>query len=53
VNKVIAFIGGSILGGIGWWAGASIGIMTAFMLSTVGTGVGMYYGKKWADDHLP
>ncbi len=53
MNKVIAFIGGSVLGGIGWWAGAPIGIMTAFMLSTVGTGVGMYYGKKWADEHLP
>jgi hypothetical protein len=53
MNKVIAFLGGSLLGGIGWWAGAPIGMMTAFMLSTVGTGVGMYYAKKWADEHLP
>lgn len=53
MHKVIAFLGGAVLGGIGWWAGAPIGVMTAFMLSTVGTGVGMYYGKKWADEHLP
>ena len=29
-------------GSIGWWLGARIGFMTAFMVSTVFTGVGVY-----------
>ena len=37
----------SILG----WAGAKVGIMTGFMLGTIGTGIGMYAGYKLAE-HL-
>jgi signal transduction histidine kinase len=36
-------------GGFGWWLGAHHGIMTAFILSIVGTGVGLYIGKRVAD----
>jgi hypothetical protein len=37
-----AFVGGTI----GWYAGALIGTMTAFALSMVGTGVGIYAAKR-------
>jgi hypothetical protein len=36
-----AFIGGTI----GWYAGAVLGKVTAFVLSMVGTAFGGYYGK--------
>jgi hypothetical protein len=36
-------------GGVGWAVGQPVGIMTAFMLSIVGTGLGIYFGKRLAD----
>jgi len=36
-------------GGFGWWLGAHDGIMTAFILGIVGTGVGLYIGKRAAN----
>lgn len=38
-----AFIGGSI----GWYVGALAGTGTAFVLSMVGTAVGVYFGKQF------
>jgi len=32
--------------------GASVGTMTAFMVSTVGSGVGMYAGRRIAESIL-
>lgn len=50
---MIAFIGTSIGGGVGWWLGARVGIMTASTLSAVGTGLGLYVARRWCDEHLP
>lgn len=47
--RFLGFLGATAGGALGWWAGAPVGFMTAFMLSTVGTGVGMYAGRKCAD----
>lgn len=33
---------------VGWWLGARIGTMTAFILSMVGLGVGLYAGREVA-----
>jgi len=52
VSKVLTFLGASIGGAIGWWLGARIGTMTAFVVSTVGTGVGVYAGRRIADSLL-
>jgi hypothetical protein len=42
---VIAML--TIVGGwIGWWLGDHVGLMTAFILSMVGTGFGMYFGRR-------
>jgi hypothetical protein len=49
MKKMLGFIGATVGGGIGWWAGAPVGTMTAFMLSIVGTGIGIYFGKRLAD----
>jgi hypothetical protein len=48
--KLLGFVGATIGGYAGWWVGAKIGLMTAFLVSVVGTGVGMYYGAKFARD---
>jgi hypothetical protein len=46
LTKMLSFIGATIGGGIGWWAGESVGFMTAFALSMVGTGFGIYLGRR-------
>ena len=46
LTKLMSFIGATIGGAIGWWAGDRGGLVTAFMLSMVGTGFGMYYGRQ-------
>ncbi|HVD06563.1 MAG TPA: hypothetical protein VNB89_11110 [Gemmatimonadaceae bacterium] len=48
MTKLIIFIAATIGGAIGWWLGEGVGIMTAFMVSTVFSGIGIYYGKKLA-----
>ena len=51
MNKLMATIGATIGSGIGWWLGAKIGFMTAFMVSMVGTGIGIYYGRRIARNY--
>ena len=48
MTKLFAFIGATIGSYAGWWCGARVGLMTAFMLSMVGTGAGIYWGRKLA-----
>lgn len=43
LNTLAAFIGGTI----GWYAGALAGTGTAFVLSMVGSGVGIYAAKRF------
>ena len=52
MTKLFSFIGATLGGYVGWWIGARAGFMTAFLLSMVGTGFGMYYGKRAADHWL-
>ena len=42
---VLSTVGGAL----GWSLGAPIGPMTAFAVSMVGTGLGMYAGARVAD----
>lgn len=53
MRYLIGLIASSITGAIGWWIGAQIGTMTAYLVSTVAGAVGLYYGLKWARDVLP
>jgi hypothetical protein len=47
--KLLVLVGTTIFSGIGWWLGARHGIMTAFFVSMIGTGVGIYVGRRAAD----
>jgi hypothetical protein len=50
--KLLAMVGATVLGSVGWWIGAHMGFMTAFILSMVGTGGGLYLGRRVAHDYL-
>ena len=47
MNKLLAFLGMTIGGWAGWAIGAPISIFTAFILSMVGTGLGLW-AAQWA-----
>jgi uncharacterized membrane protein YeaQ/YmgE (transglycosylase-associated protein family) len=52
METLLGLIGATVLGAVAWWAGAHVGLMTAFVLSTIGSGAGMYVGRRLARDHL-
>jgi hypothetical protein len=52
MGKLFSFIGAIIGSYAGWFLGARVGFTTAFMLSMVGTGIGMYYGRRIAKDYF-
>jgi uncharacterized protein YcfJ len=48
MKKTLVFLGAFLGGTVGWMLGDGVGLMTAFVLSIVGTGVGVYAGNKVA-----
>ena len=52
MTKLLAFFGMTVGGWIGWAVGAPMGMFAAFILSIVGTGVGLYLGRKVANDYF-
>jgi hypothetical protein len=32
---------------LGWWLGDQFGLITAFILSMIGTGLGLYFGRRF------
>ena len=53
MNRLLNFVGMTIGGWIGWALGAVVSIFTAFILSMIGTGVGLYYTQRMAKRLLP
>ncbi len=47
------FFGMSVGGWIGWALGAQVSIFTAFMVSMVGTGFGLFYTQRAVKRFLP
>lgn len=52
MSKLLAFFGMTVGGWIGWAVGVRFGLFAAFLLSIVGTGVGLYYGRKLANEYF-
>ncbi len=52
MTKLLVLVGTTIGSSIGWWIGAPLGLMTAFIMSMVGFGFGMYagttLGRRWS-----
>lgn len=48
MKKLLVLVFSTVGSAGGWWLGARVGIMTAFMLSMVGLGVGIWVGAELA-----
>jgi hypothetical protein len=51
MRKALTFMGATVGGYVGWYAGAPVGFMTAFTLGMVGTGLGMYLAVRVARNY--
>ena len=51
LSKLLAWTGATVGGALGWWLGSRAGVLSAFLLSVVGTGAGMYLGR-WVAERL-
>jgi uncharacterized membrane protein YeaQ/YmgE (transglycosylase-associated protein family) len=52
LNRLLWFVGATAGGWIGWAVGEPVGTMTAFMLSIVGTAIGVIVARRLADRML-
>ena len=52
MQRLCMFIGMTVLGWIGWWIGAKLGLTTGFVLSGIGTVAGVYVGWRINRDYL-
>ncbi len=48
MTKLLVTLSTFVLGSLGWYLGERAGIFTAFVASMVGTGLGVYLGKRLA-----
>ena len=53
MTKIFTLLGATVGSYAGWAVGAHVGTMTAFMVGMVGTGLGMYAGRRAAQHLLP
>ena len=53
MNGFLNFFGMSVGGWIGWALGAQVSIFIAFVVSMVGTGVGLFYTRRAIKHLLP
>ena len=49
MSRILAFIGMTAGGWIGWEIGALVSTFTAFVVSVVGTGLGLYAARRFTD----
>ena len=52
MGKLLGFVGMTVGGWLGWALGAPISIFTAFVLSMVGTGVGLWAAHRFARNYF-
>lgn len=52
MRRIFAILGTFLLGTLGWAIGARIGLGTAVVLSAIGSGVGLYWGRRLFDEWL-
>ena len=52
LSKLLWFIGATVGGAIGWWIGEFFGTFAAFVISTIGTGIGVYWARRYVAEHF-
>ncbi len=50
MKKLLGTLGAFVGSTVGWYAAVKLGFMTAFFVSTIAGGVGLYYGVKAANN---
>jgi hypothetical protein len=53
MTRLYTLIGTTIGSYAGWYLGSGLGLISAFMLGMVGTGIGFYFGRKVAQHYQP
>lgn len=52
MKKLCILVAVTILSSAGWWIGAHVGVMTAFLISSIGSFAGVYLGWRIHRDYL-
>jgi hypothetical protein len=52
MRGIFATLGTFLAGSLGWAIGQRMGLVTAVILSAVGSGVGLYWGRRLFDEWL-
>jgi hypothetical protein len=53
MEKLLVMLVSTVASAAGWWLGAHVGLMTAFLVSIVGLAVGVWGGRQLARHWLP
>ena len=53
MKRILDLLGMSLGGWVGWAAGAGVSIFVAFVISVIGTGVGLYAVRRLTKSLLP
>ena len=49
MRRLFILIGATFSGWLGWWLGSKMSLFKAFLLSTIGAGVGVYLAQRFVD----
>jgi len=52
MKTLFGWTGMFLAGWFGWWLGEFIGLGTAVIVSAIGSGVGLYWGRRLYADHI-
>ena len=52
MNKLLILIGMTLFSWLGWWAGEPFGFLTGFLLSGLGSLIGVYVGWRINRDYF-
>lgn len=52
MSRILIFVGMTVFGTLGWWLGDRFGFAAAFVLSGIGTLLGVYVGWRINRDYF-
>lgn len=52
MRGILATLGTFLVGSLGWAIGQHVGLGTAVVLGAIGSGVGLYWGRRLFDEWL-
>ena len=52
MSKLLGFLGLRVGGSVGWAVGERFSFTLAFLLGIVGTGLGLYVGRRVAEEYF-